>query len=100
MAIKFSEAILAEVPVITTGHGSRGQEVAHKLHQLDNTWELVKHFASFDQNTSSELHRAEGARHASAKMTTENGWVRLLEEINRRPSRLITKSTEWRSSQK
>jgi hypothetical protein len=91
MAIKFSEAILAEAPVVSTIMGSRGHEVTHPLHQLENNWEVAQHLGSLDETSASELRKAERKYQASASDAVRKGWNDL--------SNLMSSSASLRQAQ-
>ena len=84
MAIKFSEAILAEAPVISTAHGSRGHKVTHPLHRLENNWEVAKQLGSIHQASMNELRKAEQDYQASAETAVQQGWASLNGTISNR----------------
>jgi hypothetical protein len=86
MAIKFSEAILADAPVISTANGSRGHQVTHELHRLDNNRELAKHLGSIDETVVKKLREAENEYQASAHATVQKGWTALCSLILDRTS--------------
>lgn len=77
MAIKFSEAILADAPVISTAQGSRGHEVTHYLHQLGNNWELAKHLGTIDRSLFVALRESEKLYQERAKAVVRSGWADL-----------------------
>lgn len=77
MAIKFSDAILSDTPVLSTAAGSRGHSVTHDFHNHENNWDLVKNLGAVDQNASQHLRDAELAYHAAATGAVQAGWAQL-----------------------
>ena len=77
MAIKFSEAILAEAPVISTVSGSRGHQVTHPLHLMQNNWEIARQLGKLKSDQIRGLRSAERALQKSAQETLKVGWMNL-----------------------
>lgn len=78
MAIKFSEAILANTPVISTSHGSRGHHIWHELHQLRNNWDLVASLGTFTEEAARYVREAERDYQAAAEKAAAKGWSQMV----------------------
>jgi hypothetical protein len=89
MAIKFSEAIFANTPVVSTVQGSRGHLVTHALHQLENNWEVVRKIGNLDEETIFELRGAGKEAHKKATNAAQEGWAELIKLIRAHPSVVI-----------
>lgn len=86
MAIKFSEAIASDAPVLSTSQGSRGHEVTHDLHRLESAGEIVRSLGTLDERTILELITAQRNYHERAGASVLDGFSELREFIRGRQS--------------